>query len=63
MITRLLYQREIVGKELLAADSKIEMDNSAETSKHQQVPIMLKCLNSELFPDMCLSLSKLIRLQ
>jgi len=43
MITRLLYQKAVFGAGLLAADSKIEMDNSAELSTHQEVPIMLKC--------------------
>lgn len=63
MITILLYQKAVFGAALLAADSKIEMDTSAEPSTHQEVPIMLKCLNQELFSDMCACLSKLIRLQ
>jgi len=63
VITRLLYQKAVFGAAILVAGSKIEMDRSAEPSTHQEVPIILKCLISELSPDVCLPLSKLIRLQ
>jgi hypothetical protein len=41
MIFVLSYQKAVFGAALLVAGSKIEMDTSAETSTHQEVPIIL----------------------